>query len=257
MKQVKTVILGGSCLGVGGLLNTQKSLLIERSASIGGEYFDAYKSTTDWDCELQTALSCEFRKNMESRHMVRGEQSDFYGLAPLIYYKLKEHADRVMLMTELAGIDTTDDGYQLTVYDQSGRHKISCEEIIDTSVLCVSDLDFGQDNIEEKRLNAIIYNPGGKSGSVGGIELEPGRNDHELFLRVRVGKSSGFPEAREKIIELWEARSPELKDCLISSIAKEFDYDLKSEKSELKENWQYLNPVIYANPLQAIDAGIE
>lgn len=257
MKKVKTLVFGGTCRGVGHLLQTQDSLLIERSASIGGEYFDAYKDTSDWGAELQTEEAREFRKEMESRQMIRGENTDFYGLAPLIYDKLKDYSSRIMLMTELAEINKTDAGFEIIVYNQSGKHEISCERIIDISVLFVTDLEFGKENIATKRLNAVIYNPGSQDGTVNSAELSRGRNDTEMILRMEVKPEEDFIAGREKLLAAWEKRSDELQDCRISSIAKEFDYIFKNNERQIAENWQYVNPVNYANPLLAIDAGFE
>jgi len=257
MKQIQTVVLGGTCRAVGYLLHSMDSLLIERSSSIGGEYFDAYKAATAWDRELQTPEACEFRKEMESRQMIREDQTDFYGLAPLIYSKLKEYVDRVMLMTELTKINRDDGGYVLSVYNQSGKQEIRCEEIIDTSLLCVSNLDFGLKNIGEKRFNAVIYNPNSATGAIGDTKLAVGRNDQESILRMKAANRSSFDETREQILGVWEKRPDELQGCRISSLAKEFDYDFKVEKHQIAENWQYVNPVQYDNPLVAIDAGSE
>ena len=258
MKKIKTVILGGTCRGIGYLLQTDDSLLIERSASIGGEFFDAYKATDNWDAELKTAAACEFRKQMESRQMIRGEQTDFYGLAPLIYYKLKEYTDRIMLMSELTELKSVGSGFELTVYNQSGKQEIHCEEVIDVSVLCVSDLSFGKANIQEKKLNAILYTENleqALTGSMSGIELSGGRNDKELILRMKVEHGAGFAEARELLLTAWGTRPEELKDSRISSIAKEFDFTFQENEHQFTKNWKYVNPINFSNPLLAIDAG--
>jgi hypothetical protein len=259
MEKYKKVIFGGTCRAVGELLQAGGDcLLIERSASIGGEFFDSYKKADNWDSVLDSEFACEFRSEMEGRKMIRGDQTDFYGLAPLIYNKLKDYTESIMLMTELAEIKKIDEGFNITVYNQSGKQEIHCEEVIDASVLCVSDLGFGKGNIQEKKLNAIIYTDNSEqslTGSIPEAELSAGRNEKELILRMSIDRNIGFAEAREQLLNAWGSRSAELKGCRINSIAKEFDYEFKENTHQFAENWQYVNPINFSNPLLAIDAG--
>lgn len=258
MKKVKTVIFGGTCRAAGQVINEPEVLVIERSASIGGEYFDAYKKCNNWDLSLKSATACEFRKEMVSRQIIRGEQTDFYGLAPLVYFKLKNFTDRIMMMTELVDLKQNGTDFELTLYNQSGRQVIGCDEIIDNSVSCVTSPEFGRSKILSKKLNAIVYTENLKealSGKIPGAELSQGRNEKELILRFKVKNDAGFAEARKQLFAVWDSRPAELADCRISSIAKEFDYEFKETEHQFSENWKYVNPVNYANPLLAIDSG--
>lgn len=258
MKHFKQVVLGGTCWAAG-YLQKEDVLVIERSASIGGEYFDSYKQSFDWNLPLKSDLANKFRDEMKSRKMLNGVNTDFYGLLPIIYDYLKAYSHRVMLMTELAGIRKIDGKFELTVYNQSGQEFIYCEEIIDNSLYCVSNPDFGKENILEKSLNASAYVKSVNEvlyQNSENIKFRPGRNNNELFINYKIDRNATWVDARKALINKWISRSNDLKEARISAIAKEFEFSFKKISHQFEENWTYLNCCNFPNPLAAFDAGV-
>ncbi|MBN2713605.1 MAG: hypothetical protein JXR97_14385 [Planctomycetes bacterium] len=261
MRHYRQVIFGGSCWAIGSLLAAGEGevLLVERSASLGGEYFDSYRRSEGWDAPLDSAIAANFRKEMGLRNMLRGDATDFYGLLPAIYNRLGANTDNIMMMSELAGVTKITGGYELELYNHSGRNVICCDEIIDSTPTAVTRPDFGKDSIKGKRLNGSVLVSEGVdffSHKISGLDLRPGRSGQEAFISAAVAPESGWVEARKQLADAWLARPAELRDCLVRAIAKEFEYAHKCEHYEIDENWTWINASIYSNPLLAIDAGV-
>ncbi|HCE45475.1 MAG TPA: hypothetical protein DET40_18195 [Lentisphaeria bacterium] len=252
-------MLGATCRAAGELLRgSGQDLISERSASIGGEYFDSYRKCSSWGRTPVTQAGKDFYREMYSRGMMSG-CGDSYGLAPILYGRLRGLEDSFMLTTELAQIRKTDRGFELDVYNQSGHDTLRCEELVDNTLRCVSDPKWGLGNIVSKRLNAAIFAENAEAAlksSIDGAELRPGRNSKEIFLSCPVEASTGWTAAREQVLSIWLKRDGVLKDARIEAIAKEFDFSFKKDFHRFDDGRIFLNCAKFANPIEAIDAGL-
>ncbi len=253
-RSIKRIILGGSCWSAGQVFRWPGDVLVvERGAGIGGEYFNSYRRTTDWEADLASTPANRVRDLMAERDMLKGERTDFYGASPALYQLLKEHTDNYMLMTELETIVPEDKGFRLVVYTVSGRTELVCDELVDNTLACLSRPDWGRQNVTEKRLNAIVFSDTTITHDT--LDVHPGREEREFIVSCPLELSDDWPAARQRLLEAWKQRPEMHRQARICSIGKEIAYSFKADGAEFAGNWHYRNPVCHANPLTALDAG--
>ena len=251
--RVETVIIGGSCLGAGMLAGDSGALLIERSASIGSEYFNSYRECIGWDVTLRSAEAEGLRYELREK-CVDGEM-DFYALAPVMYDFLKAYSNRIMMCTELVFIEERDGGFLLECRNQSGMINIECEKLIDVSPVTVSRRDWGRKNITAKYLRAALCVKDGMPACCEMLEQRKGRGDWESVIGLKLAPAVSWSTARGELLSSF-INDPGRNDAKIALIAREFDYVLETVRHEFSPNWTFISPLTFANPLEAFDAGI-
>ncbi len=259
MRRFKRAILGASCRAAGELLKgPDGSLIIERADSIGSEYFNSYRRCEGWWMAPASETVKRFQKEMAARGMLSGE-GDCYGLAPLVYERLKGLEGCFMLGTEILGVKASGGGFELELWNRSGRERIDCEELVDNTLYCVSDRAWGRANIKSKRINAAVWTDDAEKAlncRLEGAELRPGRDGKELFLSCPLAPETSWAEARAKLLSLWQSRGEGLKAAKIEAIAKEFDCSFKEDEHRFDDGRLFLNCVKFPNPLEALDCGL-
>lgn len=260
MREFQKVIIGATCRAAGSVLEgNSNDLVVERSASIGGEYFDSYRRCSNWERKPEGEEARAFYEEMAARGQIAGDLSDAYGLAPLLYFRLKGLAHKFMLTAELLSVKGAKGGFELELCNQSGRETVRCAELIDNSLRCVSDPVWGRGNVAAKSLNAALLvedAPEALKGRIEGATLRPGRSSKEIFLGFQTSPGAGWVEARAALLKAFEAREGVLKGARIEALAKDFDIVHKREEFEFDDGRLFLSCVAPANPLEAIELGL-
>lgn len=251
--RVQTVIIGGSCLGAGMLAGDPEALLIERSASIGAEYFNSYRECTGWDAPLRSAEAESLRGELLKK-CADGEM-DFYALAPVMYDFLKAYSSRIMMGTELVSIEERGGKFLLECCNQSGIVNIECEKLIDVSPVAASRRDWGRKNITAKYLRAALCVKDGVAACCKTFEQHKGRGDWESVIGLKLAPDASWSTARGELLSSF-MNDPGRNDAKIALIAREFDYVLEVTHHAFSPDWTFISPLTFANPLEAFDAGI-
>lgn len=244
-----TVILGTSCFGAGYLLGHRgcEALVIDRGASVGGEYFNSYRECRNWDFPARAEAADRLRREMANRN-------DCCALAPLLYRELRGISDRFLLNTEITAVTAGPDGFELEVYNPGGRETIRCRRLIDTTTGGIALPEKPRSSIAAKRLNAAIQLPESGAPEFSGFRIWEGRTPRERFLSLELAPDIGWPEARREFVARFAAE-PRRNGARIALLAREFDCDLDYEQLTLPNGILCLNPLRYGNPLEALDAG--
>ncbi len=249
---VDTVILGAGCWSAGQVLSGANVLVVDRGARVGEEYFAAFrqvaplsgKCRSDWGTRLLAEL------------VARGQENDFYALAPLLYAELKPHHRRFSLWTEVVGIQRAKDGWRLELSNISGSERITCRKLIDVTPECRSNPAFGRENIAGCRTNIAILTPEPEAllnWNTPDFSFSAGRTGDEVFAAYTHAATAGYPEVRQAVIDLWRNRPAGLKAARIAAFGQARDFDVKENFKELNENYCYFNGNQFENALAAID----
>ena len=248
---VSTVIMGASCYSAGRVLGSPEAdvLVIDRTASVGGEYFNSYRYCSGWQSDCSSETTRKLQREMQEKGAFDRPYADFFALAPMLYRELMPLSGHFMLTTEIATITPCGSGFKLEVYNQSGRTEIVCDHLLDT-VLAGK----GRPLIASKRLNAaVIIDPATKP-VFSNFKTWQGRGDNELFLSLEFDPATDWPTARREFISRFESET-QRAGALITSLAKEFDYEVADNGRQ--ETIRFINPLCGNNPLAAIEAGIK
>ncbi len=249
MNHFKRIIIGASCWSAGEILRgAADTLVVDRSASVGREYFENYRK-----CGPGGMLNTEIARQLQRELELRGKSGDMLALAPLLYAKLHDLTGRFRLWTEMIDIQRNSAGWRLEIYDVGGQSVLHADELIDCTPECMSNPDFRARNVERYFLNAIVLIPefGGWENS--GFQFRPGRRDGEFFMSLEMALGTDWTEARKLLLEHWQARPDTWKDARICAIARNFDYQVKCDSARLDEHYYYFNSARFANPLAALD----
>ncbi|WP_294508122.1 hypothetical protein [uncultured Victivallis sp.] len=257
-----TLVIGAGCWSAGVALSGRSStLIVDRGAIVGAEYFDTFRSTSNWKSELHSAEAREFFRTLDDRGGINGERSDAAMLAPFLYKALLPYTAQFRLWTEIAAIRPEGNGFTVTLFDADGSEEIHAERIIDTTPECRSNPAFGRANCKAASLTAVAIAPNAAEMMalwhpvVG--SMRPGRTDDELFFTVPVEPGESWPASREKLLRAWNSRREIFfKLNKIAMIARQRALELESDEQSFAPNHWFLNSARFANPLLAIDAGI-
>lgn len=252
---VETVILGASCWAFGNMISDpSKTLIVERGACIGDEYFNSYRKCCGWNEPLKSDIAKELQEVMKNKKLFESDLADFYGLAPILYKFATRYPKNINLTTEIEKIEKTDDDFRLTLYNQSGKSVVTCSRLIDTTPRLISNREWGAENIKSKRLNASLH--GGGRLHESRLTTWPGRSENELFVSMTFDQSVNWTSAR---CELTDAIANMVAESTwrIASIAKEFDYEFAANDKQFEENCRFVAANTFDNPLKAIDEGYE
>ncbi len=251
--KTNTVILGASCYGLGLVTADAESILIERGASAGDEFFNSYRPCGKWNGELKSAEAAELHNELYEK--CGGKESiDFYALAPILYYKLKDISSRIMMTTEIVSMSETDTGFELKCCNPGGTFMIQCEKIIDCTPTCISNREWGKNNITAKYLNASIFSESGIFPVFSKFSDRDGRGANEKFIGTEIPVDFNWTAARKCFMENYASEN--FGDARIASLAKQFDYTLKETTHEFSGKHHFVSPLEFNNPLAAFDAGM-
>ena len=253
MKHSDTVILGGSCLAAGLVLNgAGNATVLERGAVIGGEYFDTYRMVTPMDQPLKSASVRALQEELQRR----GALNDAYALAPLLYRALLPHSRQFKLWLEILEVKRVGNEWEVVFCDAGGIDTIRCTTLIDTTPNCRLFPAFARTFCTGQFLAAEIHTETPEaflSWKESGLTFHRGRTADELFFTCEFPAGVSYPEMRRVLLQRWAERSGERKAGRIRSIAKQAGYHMALSAAELGENLYWMNPVRDANPLAALD----
>ena len=257
-----TLVIGAGCWSAGVALSGRGStVIVDRGAIVGAEYFDTFRPTSNWKSELRSAEARELFRALDDRGGINGERSDALMLAPFLYKALLPHTETFRLWTEITAIRPDGDGFAVTLFDADGSEEIRAGRIIDTTPECLSNPAFGRANCKAASLTAVAIAPNAAemmkiwNPAVG--TMRPGRSDDELFFTVPVDPSDSWPASREKLLNAWNSRREIFfKLNKIATIAKQRARELECDEYAFAPNHTFFNCARFANPLLAIDAGI-
>lgn len=254
--EVKTVILGACCHAAGRLFSDPDAVIVARDAAVGAEFFTSYRDCGDWGQGLASPLARKLWDEFSVRSVSSGCCVDFHALAPLLYRELQTVSSRIMLNTEVTGIETVSDGFILQLCNPGGHFHIRCQQLIDSTLRCISRPSLFSSLVKSKKLNASILIDASAPKSFKGFSVRAGRRNDELFLGLELDPACGWTEGRERFVELFNAAGAPDAGASIASIAKEFDFDFNTSEHQIAPRHTWVNPLANSNPLRAFDAGI-
>ncbi|MBS1371464.1 MAG: hypothetical protein HPZ91_16080 [Lentisphaeria bacterium] len=257
-----TLVIGAGCWSAGIALSGRGStVIVDRGAIVGAEYFDTFRPTSNWKSELKSAEARELFRTLDDRGAINGERSDCYMLAPFLYKALLPHHAMFRLWTEVTAIRPDGDGFAVTLFDADGSGEIRARRIIDTTPECLSNPAFGKTNRRAASLTAVAIAPNAaemmKTWKPAVGSMRPGRTADELYFTVPCDPAGSWPEAREELLAAWSTRREIFfKLNKIATIAKQRLFELECDDRTFAPNHTFFNPARFENPLRAIDAGI-
>ncbi len=257
-----TLVIGAGCWSAGVALSGRGStVIVDRGAIVGAEYFDTFAPTSNWKSELRSAEARELYRVLDDRTAINGERSDSLMLAPFLYKALLPYTDTFRLWTEITAIRPDGDGFAVSLFDADGSEELHARRIIDTTPECLSNPEFGRTNCRAASLTAVAVAPNAAEmmrlwkPAVG--SMRPGRTDDELFFTVPTDPAGSWPEARQTLLDAWNSRREIFfKLNKIATIARQQVRELACDQYEFAPNHTFFNCARFDNPLLAIDAGI-
>ena len=253
MEFSETVILGGTCLAAGLVLNGNGSTtVLERGAILGGEYFDTYRPVSRMD----QAVTSDAVRVLQEELRKRGALNDAYALAPLLYRAAIPHVRQFKLWLEILEVKRAGNEWEVVFRDAGGRDAIRCKTLIDTTPNCRFFPEFAKRHLKGQFLSAEIHTETPDDffrwkGS--GLDFRRGRVDDELFFTCEFPAGTSYPEMRRILLQRWADRPAELRESRLRSIAKTAGYRMDVAAAKLGENLYWVDPARDPNPLEALD----
>ena len=253
MKFSETVMLGGSCLSAGVVLNGKSDVtVLERGATIGGEYFDTYCPVAPMEQEVRY----EPVRQLQEALRERGALNDPYALAPLLYRALVPHTSRFHLYLEILEVRRVGTEWEVVYCDAGGVDSIRCRRVIDTTPECRLFPEFARRFLHGQFLSAEIYteNPDAFFQWEGsGLVFHRGREFNELYFSCDFPPGVSPAEMRRILFQRWAERPAGLREGRIRSIGKRVGFRMACPAAKLDENLYWVDPVRFPNPLAALD----
>ncbi len=253
MKFSETVMLGGSCLSAGVVLNGKSDVtVLERGATIGGEYFDTYCPVSPMDQKVRY----EPVRQLQEALRERGALNDPYALAPLLYRALVPHTSRFHLYLEILEVRRVGTEWEVVYCDAGGVDSIRCRRVIDTTPECRLFPEFARRFLHGQFLSAEIYteNPDAFFQWEGsGLVFHRGREFNELYFSCDFPPGVSPAEMRRILFQRWAERPAGLREGRIRSIGKRVGFRMACPAAKLGENLYWVDPVRFPNPLAALD----
>ena len=198
MQFSETVILGGTCLAAGAVLNGNgNTTVLERGAVIGGEYFDTYRPISPMDQPVKSDAVRTLQEELRKRNAL----NDAYALAPLLYRALVPHARQFKLWLEILGVERVGDEWEVAFCDAGGTDAIRCKTLIDDTPNCRFFPEFARRHLKGQFLSAEIHTETPDAffqwkGS--GLNFHRGRVADELFFTCEFPAGTPWPEMRRR-----------------------------------------------------------
>ncbi|MFD0716048.1 hypothetical protein [Paenibacillus sp. GCM10027626] len=277
--QLDTLVVGATFTGIGLIGELQKlkpniqSVLIEREITLGHEFTYAYKHGTNWQHQKELNQAARIlRAELTRRNVLSAEgRAHLPGITPILYQHVRDQELPIRLKTEVVSVQAAGRGYKVTLYDSSGISELIVRRIIDTSSVKLSCPQRQQTS--GKRISALLHAKKNEHGLVaeqalhafGGaaefnaasFSFKRGRFESESYISIPLAAEDGWIEARRKIHQFWANRPVELEGWSLATVADQFDYEPNAGPHEIEQDWYWMPSTAYANPLQAMDQGIE
>jgi hypothetical protein len=256
---MKKVIIGPTFYAAGQALQADNDVLvIGRNSSIGDEWSYSYRQIDSTPFMPDSEITLDLLTELSGLSLTSPEENAL-AVSVMLYKFLEKIPEKFKLWTEIELIKEVEDGYELTLYTVSGREVIQCGELIDNTPDARTCPDWGQSNIQAKRLNMVVSNCGDDSELVSEfseLTIRAGRTEKEAVVEYKVDPKAAMMEARKQLLELWQQRPEKMRNWKIASFGAEFDYDLSCDIYDIQPNWKFINPLAFASPAAAFDAGL-
>lgn len=277
VRQVDTLVVGATFTGIGLIGELQKqnrpSLLIEREITLGHEFTYAYKPGVNWELETERHQAVKMlRDKLKRRNVLTSEgRVHLSGITPILYQLTRDQELPVRLLTEVVSVEHAGSGYKIVLYDGSGMSELVANRIIDTS----SEKLTGPVRMHtgRKRIGALLHAKKNEHGSVSALassafggssefhedrfSFKRGRFESEGYISIPLAADDDWITARKKIHQFWANRPAELEGWSLATVADQFDYAPNRGPHEIDRNWYWMPSAAYANPLLAMDEGME
>lgn len=236
------VILGATFMSFGlAKAFKGKSLIIDEKAKPGFEFIDSYHKGADHESELITHEGKRFKDFFAKADLLKvffiPEWTAF-----LSNWICKNNIP-VLLFTNVLKIEDSYGMKELTIYNSNGKNKILAKRIIDTRTKTFT----------KKTLNAIIY--GGAFESFDDCITVKHYNEKLTLAEFEMPASFDYPDARERIFNLWANRPEEYADIRIAAVADIFYKKADVKERQISENHSEIYSTYYPDPFVSFDKG--
>lgn len=256
------VVLGASLASFGiAAKNPEEVLVIEPSSLVGQEFIDSFHLGEGWEKDVHSPFAQHLRSELEERNILSADGLiSIPPLAPVLFNRIRTMGLSFLFQTSITAVEKGDDGYLVTLWNNSGFRTLKTDCVIDTSATALST--FGkaaEGRILRKSLNGMIY-PKCPDAPIpqdipGIARFWRGRFSKEVVVSFELELSDNWITARQKIHDFWQSR--QIPDWELAILASTFDYEVDPGPYEIAENWYWLPSCAYANALQAVDGGTE
>lgn len=257
--KVHTLVVGATYFGIGYAAAHRDCLVLESSQIMGGDFRQGAK-TADISQIGAKEANCELGSLMKEYHVWEDGKFDSLKATPVLHEyvnrKGRENVD-VYMDIKILSIRKTNAGYVVRTICNEGITDITCERMIDTTVLretypggakCTSktlnmftvclSADF------DKKMKAVCPN----------CIIEEGVNEGERMLKFPFAPETSAPDAYQEVMVIWNKAFPNGEEKILFA-AGDFDYVCERVNEENAPcPW---NGGSFGNPLSAFAAGTE
>ncbi len=259
------IVVGATCSGLGiALAQADQTLVIESGASVATAFVEAFRPGTNLTAKSEFhELTKGLQKELEQRGLLQGEGIHLPGLATVLFKRLHTSSAGYLFLTDILSIDAPKvpgRPYTLTLFNRSGRRRITADRIVDTTATFISDpqtlvsiksTSIGG-NLNLRNEESEIPASGLKGTS---FEVTPGRFSREAYLQLSLKPGETWPVARKALHRFWQEKPVELKPWDLVSVAAQLS-NIPEKSVSKNETWSHLPSALYDNPLAAFDAGV-
>ena len=239
-----TIIVGATAFGLGyATRDVNDTLVLEKTSLIGSEFIDSlHMQSGDW---VPTSI---FGKSLKKECIERNILSNngrirTPALASLLFQYVQQNSIQVLFLTEIINIEKKEQGYVLTIYNNSGFQTITADLVIDTTSNAQISPDM-EVYIVSKSINAILHSEG--------------HFENETILRYPLEIIDDWITARHKLHMYWQNRPQKMKDLTLSYIPFTFDYQVAEPGPYfVKPDMYWIPSNSYCNLLEAFETGLE
>lgn len=251
------VIFGvtSAALGIANELKQKyKILIINKTSMVAYEFINAYKLGTNWEDAPESELGKAIEKELVNEKIITDKNVYIYSAGAMFYKAFKALDVDILLETQIAGIQKTEDNYELSIYNVSGYSTIKTKYMIDTTEKEVP--------IKRNSLNCLLINKKNEqfpSIALNGVDffIEQGDTLKTVIMKYACPIDASIYTIRHKLIELWQQRPKAVSDWMIATIGLCFDSTPEVGFKQVGKDYIALSSSYYDNPLAAIDAGVK
>ncbi|NOU67360.1 hypothetical protein GC096_25275 [Paenibacillus sp. LMG 31461] len=237
----------------------KQSILVERSSLVGHEYVNSYRPGHGLANRPTSGIGQELYDELVRRNIVQADGAvHLPGISPVLFHFIRKHNLNIRMMTEITEVRSTEDGYEVMLYNTSGSQTVQVRNIIDTTSTCGSS-HLWNPPILAKSINAILDGPPlaasiGDSGR--SYEMVQGGFPSEIYFQLKVDNKDNWIVARDKLHQFWMNRPKMLRPWKLAAVADTFDIKVNQGVQVAAMGSSWLPSCAYDNFMEAFEAGI-